>query len=409
MIHGLLSRPEKNGLEGKVLGFDAKTGRVRVKMQRTGEVLCVKPENLYQKAISCAEDGSNLSREEVVNLRWGTYIDGGEDRLEVKNVVSIVVFRGWICCGCDERSSWNGSGETIGSLLRDTKGLLKFYNKSTLDFERTIFMVEKIVALASCDGGLICADRDAVKVWDVASGLCTRTIHIHQMQTFIGHIAVVDSRVLIVSEKDIHVYNMTAGDTTWPLERTISETESVYPAQPGFLAVSGGFVIRASAANLMVRCLETGNLERRLEGHGDLISAIAAHESRVYSAAMNGELFMWEVGSWSLLRRLACGWREVAGAVLPLGFEVFYFCSLTVSGSKLVGATHADVPYISSQRSEVRVWDLGTLQCESVMKQTVSKSVRSLVSEPGAVWGFAATPIAHTHDERTELVVWRRR
>ena len=71
---------------------------------------------------------------------------------------------------------------------------------------------------------------------------------------------------------------------------------------------------------------------------------------------------------------------------------------LAVSGSKLIsGSADRGFPN-KTQQYEVRVWDLGTLECEHILPQPAGAEVRCLTAACGMVWSGVGK----------EAVVWGR-
>ncbi len=75
------------------------------------------------------------------------------------------------------------------------------------------------------------------------------------------------------------------------------------------------------------------------------------------------------------------------------GRQILY--CLAVSGSKLVSGSADDY---TAQHYEVRVWDLGTLECEHTLPQPAGAELLCLTAGCGAVWGGVGE----------EVVVWGR-
>ena len=76
---------------------------------------------------------------------------------------------------------------------------------------------------------------------------------------------------------------------------------------------------------------------------------------------------------------------------------------LAVSGSKLISGSGDRNGYIGvtrkpAVRCEVRVWDLGTLECEHTLHQPAGAEVWCLAAGCGVVWGGVGE----------EVVVWGR-
>ena len=69
---------------------------------------------------------------------------------------------------------------------------------------------------------------------------------------------------------------------------------------------------------------------------------------------------------------------------------------LAVSGSKLISGSADRGVADEAERYEVRVWDLGTLECEHTLLQPAGAEVCCLAAGCGLVWGGVGE----------EVVVW---
>ena len=103
------------------------------------------------------------------------------------------------------------------------------------------------------------------------------------------------------------------------------------------------------------------------------------------SASRDGTIREWALGTWGAVRTVQ--------AYGPEGQQ--YPCCLAVSGSKLISGS---VGRGGAERYEVRVWDLGTLECEHTLPQPTGATVWCLAAGCGTVWGGVGK----------EIVVWGR-
>ena len=69
---------------------------------------------------------------------------------------------------------------------------------------------------------------------------------------------------------------------------------------------------------------------------------------------------------------------------------------LAVSGTKLICGSAGGDDEVEDQQYEVRVWDLGTLECEHTLPQPAGAWVMCLAAGCGVVWGGVGE----------EVVVW---
>jgi WD40 repeat protein len=99
---------------------------------------------------------------------------------------------------------------------------------------------------------------------------------------------------------------------------------------------------------------------------------------RLFSASRDGTIREWALGTWAAVRTVEAYGREER--------QVPY--CLAVSGSKLISGSADRGDPDEEQQYEVRVWDLGTLECEHTLPQPAgSKMVWCLAAGGGAVWG----------------------
>ncbi len=106
------------------------------------------------------------------------------------------------------------------------------------------------------------------------------------------------------------------------------------------------------------------------------------------SASMDGTIREWALGTWAAVRTVVA--YEHGGRQYPR--------CLAVSGSKLISGSVNYGVADEAERYEVRVWDLGTLECEHTLPQAAGAAVLCLAAGCGAVWGGVGR----------EVVVWGR-
>jgi F-box/WD-40 domain protein 7 len=182
----------------------------------------------------------------------------------------------------------------------------------------------------------------------------------------------------------IKVWTMDAG-AAWPCERTLvghgDEVFALATWQDKVLSGSGD-------AGVRVWDIGTGAHDATLTGHEEAVSGLAVHGDRLYSATYDGTIREWALGTWAALRTVEVYAR--AARQVP-------YC-LAVSGSKLISGSADRGGADAAQQFEVRVWDLGTLECEHTLKQPGESDVFCLAAGRGKVWAGVGK----------EVVVWGR-
>ena len=156
------------------------------------------------------------------------------------------------------------------------------------------------------------------------------------------------------------------------------------------LATWQGKVLSGSGDNsVRVWDMGTGAHDATLTGHEGSVCGLAVHGDRLLSASWDGTIREWALGTWAALRTVVA--YEQEGRQYP--------CCLAVSGSKLISGSGDNRDADEAERFEVRVWDLGTLECEHTLPQAAGAVVCCLAAAGcGAVWGGVGS----------EVVVWGR-
>ncbi len=218
----------------------------------------------------------------------------------------------------------------------------------------------------------------------MATGACNRKLEGHTVS--VNCMAVSGTRLVSgSSDRSVKVWAMGAG-ASWPCERTlVGHTESVIT-----LATWQGKVLSGSDdASVRVWDIGTGAHDATLTGHGGTVMvSLAVHGDRLWSASMDGTIREWALGTWAAVRTVEAYGR---------GGHQFVSC-LAVSGSKLISGSGDRNRYIGVEPYEVRVWDLGTLECEHTLLQPAGAEVGCLAAGCGVVWGGVGE----------EVVVWGR-
>jgi WD40 repeat protein len=188
------------------------------------------------------------------------------------------------------------------------------------------------------------------------------------------------------------VWAMGAG-ASWACERTI-------------VGHDGGFCSMATWRDKVLAGVRDGTVcvwdvklgtcahdasDATLAGHEGLVMGLAVHGDRLFSALFDGTIREWALGTWAAVRTVEAYGRGMIQAP----------CCLAVSGSKLIsGSAARDGPVAdeAQQQYEVRVWDLGTMECEQTLPQAAGAELCCLAAGCGVVWGGV----------EAEVVVWGR-
>jgi WD40 repeat protein len=266
-------------------------------------------------------------------------------------------------------------------------GSIRVWGGATLEHERTLRDEEDespVNCLAVWEGNVISGHDDGViRVWNVATGVCYRKLEGHT--SFVLCLAVSGSRLVSGSgDRSVKVWAMGAG-ASWPCERTL-----VGHAGPvRTLATWQGKVLSGSDdKSVRVWDMGTGAHDATLTGHEDTVLSLAVHGDRLFSASRDGTIREWALGTWAAVRTVEAYGRE----------ELQYPRCLAVSGSKLISGSADRGDPDEEQQYEVRVWDLGTLECEHTLLQPAGAEVYCLTAGCGVVWGGVGK----------EAVVWGR-
>ncbi len=170
----------------------------------------------------------------------------------------------------------------------------------------------------------------------------------------------------------------------WVLERTMRGD----PLGVLSLAVWQNSVMSgAGDHSIRVWDVGTGALEATLAGHTGRVRGLLVHGDRLLSASEDGTIREWAAGTWAALRAVE--------AHAPASGQ--YPRCLAVSGSKLISGSCRSRS-TAGGRTEVRVWDLGSLECERALPQAVDDDVHALLAVGGEVWAGS----------EGSLKVWRR-
>jgi WD40 repeat protein len=285
-------------------------------------------------------------------------------------------------------------------------GSIRVWGGASLEHERTLRDEKRaakdgVHSLAAWEGRLISGhDGGVMRVWNVSTGVCEQVLEGHT--STVVCLAVSGTGLVSGSyDRSVKVWAMGAG-ASWACERTL--VGHAYGVSS--LATWQGKVLSGSAeGSVRVWDIGTGAHDATLtvlEGPVcGVVASLAVHGDRLLSASRDGTIREWALGTWAALRTVVA--YELKGPQYP-------HC-LAVSGSKLISGSvcycfpygRADKGYADvEKRCEVRVWDLGTLECEHTLPQPVPQAawadVWCLAAGCGAVWGGVGS----------EVVVWGR-
>jgi WD40 repeat protein len=355
-VHQLFSAEYANWIDGHVLEA------LRVKAAGEGRGELIGRKFLGEKAhIVRARCG----------VRWERCGAGGERRLQghTARVYALAECQGLMCSGSSD-------------------GSIRVWGGANLEHQRTLRDEEdpwtSVLSLAAWEGHLISGHESSmIRVWNVATGVCDQVLQGHS--DWVRCLSVSGTRLVSGSDDySVKVWAMGAG-AAWPCERTLVGHDGWVCA----LATWKDKVLSGSEdASVRVWDMGTGAHDVTLTGHEDTVNGLAVHGNRLYSASSDGTIREWVVGTWAALRMVE--------AHDPEERQVSY--CLAVSGSKLISGSMYRGDADAAQQNEVRVWDLGTLECEHTLPQPSGSVVCCLAAGRGQVWGGVGN----------EVVVWGR-
>ena len=272
-------------------------------------------------------------------------------------------------------------------------GSIRVWGGAALEHERTLRDDEEdgggdaeggVHSLAAWEARLISGHRSgAIRVWSVATGACHRKLEGHTGE--VRCLAVSGTRLVSGSgDRSVKVWAMGAG-ASWPCERTLVGHAGAVNA---VVAWQGKVLSGSGDSSVRVWDMETGAHDATLTGHEDSVCFLALHGERLFSAAFDGTIREWALGTWAAVRAVEAYGRMERH--IP-------YC-LAVSGSKLVSGSADPYDDVVVEAHEVRVWDLGTLECDRTLPQAAGAEVLCLAAGCGAVWGGVGR----------EVVVWGR-
>jgi WD40 repeat protein len=316
-----------------------------------------------------------LDRRVGLGVRWGQYLDGGELRLKghTGRFTAIAQCGGWVCSG-----SWDGS--------------IRVWNmtgKATQVPERKLLpdgCSDSVLTIAVWDGHLISGHYSGrLMVWNVETGACV-TVFKSSSGNFLS-LAVCGSHLVSGSgEGHVEVWAMSA-TAPWTCERTrtlLGHTDYVW----SLVGWKDKLLSGSKDKTIRVWDMETGEHTATLTGHNGAVYALAVHENRLFSSSHDRTIRMWALGTWAMLRTVACAQEQ-------------YPRCLAVSGSQLVSGSYTirkiSDPADAAARGELQVWDLQSLDHQHTLPQPAGTGVFALLAVEGGVWAGVGN----------DLVIWR--
>ena len=305
-------------------------------------------------------------------VRWENYLAGGQQRLPAGTFVYSVAAHGGYVCG----------GRHDGSI--------RVWNRSTLQRERNLTgHTDAVWVMLSAWGRLISGSCDhTIRVWQLAAGQCEGVLvgHTNRVTALVAS----GSRLLSCScDKTVRVWRTKGDVSEWWCEQELNAGSAVHSLAAFEGKVAGGkkdgciCVWKNESESGMLEQLET------LRGHSDRVAALVVSGLRLISSSFDKTIKVWSLGTWACMQTLEA---------YPSTSEKFIL-RLAVNGSTLVGGSSGSCSS-RSQKHEVRVWDLETLQPLHTLKRLASKhDVFSLFSDGGEVWGAVGQ----------RVMVWGRR
>ena len=301
-----------------------------------------------------------LDRRVGLGVRWAKYVGGGGRRLRghTSDVMAISECKGRVCSG-----SLDGTIR-VWSMLVET----------AVEPERTLESEgpkDGVYSLSAWRGRLISGHGSGkLRMWNVATGACEQVLEGHAPQC-VWALALCGSR-LVSSSSDRSIKVWAMGEAApWTCERTLlGHTDRV----PTLATWQGKVLSGSDDRSIRVWDVETGEHAATLGGIYGLIIALVVHRDRLYSAASDGTVQVWALGTWAALPRLT-------QLVFGRGPGQCAGC-LAVSGSQLVHGSSMN----GGENGVVLVWSLETLDLHRALEQPAASCVTALLAVDGAVW-----------------------
>jgi WD40 repeat protein len=278
--------------------------------------------------------------------------------------------------------------------------------------------VGEVYSVATLPGGRAIAtgsyDR-TVKLWDVATGVCLRTLEGHT--NMVRAVAAVSPSLVVSGSRDktVRLWEVTTGKCAQVLVGHTHRVRAVAALSPSTV-VSG-----ASDRTIKIWDVETGACIKTLEGHGDSVNSVTfvlIHDAvTVVSASSDTTIKLWNSESGECVCTLEGHTDSVncvavvrgAGSIASASDDKTIKVWNTGSAEcirTLVGHTHwvysvavvsPDILVSGSRDKTVKLWDLTTGACVKTLK-----GHRSWVD---AVAVVSPEVVASTSDDNT-VKVW---
>ena len=230
--------------------------------------------------------------------------------------------------------------------------------------------------------------KSKLRVWNVMTGTCDQVLAGHKCD--VNALAVCGPRLVSGSDDgSIKVWAMNA-TAPWTWERTLQPTGQRNVDKVWSLLGWNGKLLSGSEKSIIgVWDVGTGQHTATLVGHDGAVYALAVHEDRLFSSSHDSTIRMWALGTWAMLRKVACGKEQ-------------YPRCLAVSGSQLVSGSFTDHEFLADppkEQVELLVWDLQSLDLQHTLPQPAGTDVLALLAVEGGRWAGVGM----------DVVVWRRR
>ena len=195
-------------------------------------------------------------------------------------------------------------------------GTMKIWNMSSGVCERTLTGHEGCVfALVFLGDGRVCSgSRDGtMKIWNISSGVCERTLTGHGGSVY-ALVLLGDGRVCSGSGDDtIKIWNVSSG----VCERTLTGHEGCVTA---LVFLGDGRVCSGSEDDtIKIWNISSGVCERTLTGHEGCVTALVLlGDGRVFSGSEDGTIKIWNMSS-GVCERTLTGHEDLVNALVLLG------------------------------------------------------------------------------------------
>jgi len=147
-----------------------------------------------------------------------------------------------------------------------------------------------------------------LKIWDIESGVLLQTLKGHS--DYINSVVVSNDgkrAASISADQTLKIWDLENGFLLYTLANPNDYSNSFY-IKTIALTPDGRFVISASNNQINVWDMETGELNKILEGHTNKVTALAVPDNkRIISASGDGTLKVWDIDNGIVLNTLSGG------------------------------------------------------------------------------------------------------